>query len=276
MKLEIKIGAALLASILTKNNAFGQWTAIENQKLSPITVWCSDKEVKTLKKESDTSRYYDWRQNLIIECPKIASIDETKLEEAYENTNVGELLYFSHEPAASIENKNLSVLFKNFDNLIKLSAHWSSDIVAYRLEATDATLNKISSENETAYLINPKGSMSTVKLIAKDKQGNESILRNWNYRVIPMPEPKLANEVISKKEGVNLEFKFDDFSKNAQYVIESIEIPALKKIIKDDFVIPAYQIKKLKEKSFIQLLVKVVELTSGEKYTISHGLVVTE
>jgi hypothetical protein len=255
--------------------SFSQWVPIEKNKSKPITIQCSDRTIE-LKKYSDTISFTNWLNEMIVICPEVAFQNQKDLEDAYDRTTNGESLYTRALPQASIDNLDWNVLIRDIENPITFTANWNPNHTAYRLEATDATIQKISKSNLITYTINPKGIECRIKIIAKDSQGNEEEIENKVFRVISLPIPELANITISKKSGSTIEIKPVSLFPKINYTIESIQIPELNTTLENDSFISPSLLKKLKKNSLLSLIIIAHDFENNHKVKFVSNLLITD
>jgi hypothetical protein len=256
--------------------SFSQWVTIEKSEPQPLAIFCNKQEIIELKKESDTISFYTWYENTFIDCPGIQTLDKTMLERAYAHAKQGEFIYEAGLPEASLELNSANYLFRNFDNYLSFSANWLNKFSNFKLETTDATIKKIVRDNEVQFSVNPKGTNCTISLLVKDDKGNEKTLKTWEYKVISIPTPAISVQEISKTEGAEIILQNSEFLPSAEFFVERIELIPLHVVIIDDAFILGKTVSKLKRGSKLPILVTVSELSSGEKYTIQHTLIVKE
>jgi hypothetical protein len=256
--------------------SYSQWMKTDRGPILPYSVWCSGDVLLELKKDSDTLSFTEWYNNLSINCPEINNLVKTDIENAYLSAKSNELLYPAKNSIAAIENIDMKILFRNHDNKIRIVADWTPEIVEYRIEAQDATINKLVLDNEFIFTVNPKGTECIIKIIGKDKKGTESIILSSFYKVIPLPGPKLKNETLSKKNGTTLEIETPEILPLMIYSIESVEIQGANIPIQDDLFISPIHLKKLKKGSIASLILIIRELESGNRIKAAYTLAVTE
>lgn len=242
----------------------------------PYSVWCSEDVILELKKDSDTLSFTEWYNNVSIFCPEISTLNRTDIENAYFSAKSNEFLYPAKNSIAAIENLDMKILFRNYDNKIRIVADWTPEIVEYRIEAQDATIKKLVLDNEVIFTVNPKGTECIVNIIGKDKNGNESTIFSNFYKVLPLPGPKLKNESLSKKNGITLEIETPEILPTMIYSIESIEIQGENIPILDDQFISPIHLKKLKKGSIASIILFIRELESGNRIKAAYNLTVTE
>ena len=242
----------------------------------PYSVWCSEDELMELKKDSDTLSFKEWYDNLSINCPMISNLEKSDIENAYLSAKSNEFLYPAKNSISAIENLDMKILFRNHDNKIRIVVDWTPEIVAYRVEAQDATIKKAVVDNEVIFTINPKGTECIVNIIGKDKNGTESTIQSSFYKVLPLPGPKLKNETLSKKNGTTLEIEIPEILPTMIYSIESVEIQGTNIPIQEEQFISPIHLKKLKKGSITSLILIIRELESGNRIKAVYTLTVTE
>ena len=266
----------LISFLYFSSFSFGQWMKTERGSLLPYSVWCSEDELIELKKDSDTLSFTEWYDNLSIKCPTINSLQRSEIENAYTSAKSNDFLYPAQNSIAAIENLDMKILYRNHDNKIRIVADWTPEIVAYRIEAQDATIKKTVVNNEVVFAVNPKGTECIINIIGKDKNGVESIIQSSFYKVLPLPGPKLKNETLSKKNGITLEIETPEILPAMNYSIESVEIKGANIPIQDEQFISPIHLKKLKKGSIASLILIIRELESGNRIKAAYTLMVTE
>lgn len=282
MKNIIKLISVFLFPFL----AFSQWTTITPNSQNVIVVSPITYEEITLKKNSDTVWFSDWKRDLKLfgipnsslkgaDFSEIDLIDSVKLEEAYNVACVGCPLKWAASPQATIEFPEMNFLYRGYDNVFKLAANWPDGVKEYRIEATDATVTTVTRRNQLMHTINPKGKISEVKVIYKDVEGFEQEFGPWTYAVRAFPKPEIINSTISKSTGGKISVGLINSILNATFRIIRIELSENRQII-DDNIIPAEFLKKVKVGKMIPITVTAYNNLTEEEVVINGAIQVTE
>lgn len=262
--------------------SFAQWTKIEPKSL-PITLYCDGIEEFTFRKDNEDEDFELWYNRMSdslrryadlnhIESCGFELIDIEVLKRSYNSATFGGLLKLPKTSSAAIELVSHNFMYRNCDNLINANVLWPSEATRYRIEATDATVNEVISDNEILHSINPKGSNTEITIIADIGNGEEQQFGPWYYNVIPIPEPQIVNTEISKSGGIihvrASSFIIRTYEVKSILLNGEIEIPGN--------IIPSSAISKVKLDKIIPITVSVSDSKSGQIYSIKGALKVVK
>jgi hypothetical protein len=98
-----------------------------------------------------------------------------------------------------------TIMYRYYDNkivpMISSDETASVSVSGGSIRASTWTINDVQYKG---YLVNPTGTLVTITLTGKSKNGKVKNYGTFNYAVRPLPSPSLENNIISKSTGAKL------------------------------------------------------------------------